>query len=159
MRTNYADWGKKISILNEYLCYFKVMLLDICMNTMTVKWENIKKGQLLRNISADVVFWIPNTLEVSYKERWLNGLFPSIKADEVNLTQFVCTRRRRVKHLLLNLQRRFWVCPAWTSACWDNVQGGLAILLKKIAAKKFKMPQNHIAGSVCARLLASNHQM
>ena len=128
---------------------------------MTVKWENIKKGQLLRNISARVVFSIPNTLEVSNKET-LNGLFPPINADEVNLIQFVeshSTRRRRVKRLLLNLQRRFWVCPALTSAWWDNVQGGLAIFLKKIGTKKFKMPRNHIAGSVCARLLASNYQM
>ena len=128
---------------------------------VTVKWENIKKGQLLRNISARVVFSIPSTLEVSNKET-LNGLFPPINADEVNLIQFVeshSTRRRRVKRLLLNLQRRFWVYPALTSAWWDNVQGGLAILLKKIDIKKFKMPRNHIAGSVCARLLASNYQM
>jgi len=72
---------------------------------VTVKWENIKKGQLLRNISAHVVFSNPNTLEVSNKET-LNGLFPPINADEVNLTQFVesCgTRRRRVKNLFLNL--------------------------------------------------------
>lgn len=72
---------------------------------MTVKWENIKKGQLLRNISARVVFSIPNTLELSSKET-LNGLFPPINADKVNLIQFVkscSTRRRRVKRLLLDI--------------------------------------------------------
>lgn len=72
---------------------------------VTVKWENIKEGQLLRNISARVVFSISNTLEVSSKET-LNGLFPPINADKVNLIQFVesySTRRRRVKNLFLNL--------------------------------------------------------
>lgn len=55
---------------------------------VTVKWENIKKGKLLRNISARVVFLIPNTLEVSNKET-PNDLFPPIDADQVNLIQFV----------------------------------------------------------------------
>ena len=72
---------------------------------VTVKWENIKKGQLLRSISARVVFSIPNTLELPSKET-LNGLFPPINADKVNLIQFVkscSTRRRRVKRLLLDI--------------------------------------------------------
>lgn len=55
---------------------------------VTVKWENIKKGKLLRSISARVVFLIPNTLEVSNKET-PNDLFPPIDADQVNLIQFV----------------------------------------------------------------------
>lgn len=81
---------------------------------VTVKWENIKKGKLLRNISARVVFLIPNTLEVSNKET-PNDLFPPIDADQVNLIQFVdySTRSMRVKRLLLNLvKRRFCVCIA-----------------------------------------------
>lgn len=81
---------------------------------VTVKWENIKKGKLLRSISARVVFLIPNTLEVSNKET-PNDLFPPIDADQVNLIQFVdySTRSMRVKRLLLNLvKRRFCVCIA-----------------------------------------------
>ena len=68
---------------------------------VTVKWENIKKGQLLTKISARVVFLIPNTLEVSNKET-LNGLFPPINADEVNLIQFVESYSTRRRLLLIN---------------------------------------------------------
>ena len=38
------------------------------------------------------------------------------------------SKRMRVKRLRSQPgTKRFWVCPGRTSACWDNIQAGLAI--------------------------------